>query len=73
MYKGVKHANTLLIKSSSPITYYSPPFIKELHYYQDLKEVDIETSSSIFIFLLQKIKEEIRSHPQVKIIWWLIN
>ena len=67
MYKGVQHANTLLLKYPSPITYYSPPFIEELHSYQDPKEVDLETSSSIFSFLLQKIKEEIRSHSQVEI------
>ena len=58
---------------SPSITYYSPPFIEELHSYQDPKEVDLETFSPIFSFLLQKIKEEIRSHPQVKIMRWLIN
>ena len=58
---------------SPSITYYSPPFIKELHSYQDPKEVDLETSSSISSFLLQKIKEEIISHPQVEIMRWLIN
>ena len=69
----MQHANTLLLKSSSPITYYSPPFIEELHSYQDPKEVHLETSSYIFSFLFQKIKEEIRSHPQVEIMRWLIN
>ena len=59
--------------SNLPITYYSPSFIEKLHSYQDPKEMDLETSSSIFSFLFQKIKEEIWSHPQVEIMRWHIN
>ena len=32
-----------------------------------------KTSASIFSFLFEKIKEEIRSHPHVEIMRWLIN
>ena len=73
MYKGVQHANTLLLKYPSLNYILLLVFIEELHSYQDPKEVDLETSSSIFSFLLQKFKEEIRSHPQVEIMRWLIN
>ena len=73
MYKKVQYANTLLLKSPSPNTYYFHSFIEELHSYQDTKEMDIENPSYIFSFLFQQIKEEIRSHPQVEIMRWLIN
>ena len=54
MYKGVQHANTLLLKSPSPITHYSPSFIEELHSHQDPKEMDLKPPHLFLVFCFKK-------------------
>lgn len=48
-------------------------FYRRIAFLSRSKRNGFETSSFIFIFLFQKIKEEIISHPQVEIMRWLIN
>jgi hypothetical protein len=48
-------------------------YIETIHNYQDPKEMDPKTSSSIFSFLFQAIKENIKSDLQVELMRWLVN
>jgi hypothetical protein len=50
-----------------------PVYIERIHIYQDPKEKDLKTSSSIFSFLFQIIKEKIKFDLQVELMRWLVN
>jgi hypothetical protein len=55
-----------------PFSFY-PVYIERIHIYQDPKEMDLKTSSSIFSFLFQIIKEKIIYDLQVELMRWLVN